>query len=112
MPEVIVGLGMPDPDTPLTTPEAAQAVNVSLHTVRKWRTRGWTGPDGTHKQLAVVDFDRNGHPMHAYRDVLAAERETNGSGKSHRRLAGPQPEALAEINVRPVSSGWAALNRS
>ena len=77
--------GMPDVEAMsalLTTVEAARAVNVSAHAVRKWRTRGWLGLDGARKHLA--NYGTDAEPRHRYRDVLDAEMETRNSGKSFR----------------------------
>jgi hypothetical protein len=104
-PGVHVTRRFPDLDALLTTIEAAQAVNVSAHAVRKWRTRGWDGLDGQRRKLATFDRDDQGRPFpdrkprHRYRDVLDAERETHGSNKSHRRVGGPAPRDWVSLNL-------------
>jgi hypothetical protein len=72
-------------DARLGTAEGALAVGVSKHTVRKWRTEGWIDLDTQQRRtLPTVGTDRSGNPLHRYGDLLAAERDTRRSGKSHR----------------------------
>jgi hypothetical protein len=91
-----------DPEQLLTTPEAAQAVNVSPHAVRKWRTRGYLDEHGEHRRLEVVDHDAAGNPRHRYRDLVAAELATHNSGRSHRRTGAPQPLATLAGQLHPI----------
>ncbi len=80
---------MPPPDPrdarPLSTAAAAAAAHVAEHVIRTWRTRGWLAPDGQRRYLPIAARDERGHPLHRWTDVMAAERETRRSGKSHRR---------------------------
>lgn len=98
----------PDLDALLTTAEAAQAVGVNAHTVRKWRTRGWLSPDGERRQLSVAGHNDAGWPLHRYRDVLDAERETATTPVPHR----PRQEAMNLPTARLAPVDWAALNRA
>ncbi|HWB34563.1 MAG TPA: hypothetical protein VHA75_00915 [Rugosimonospora sp.] len=75
-----------NPDALLGPAEAALAVNVTKHTVRKWRTIGWVDPaTGLRTFLAVAGNDRHGNPLHRLGDLLEAERATRRSGTSHRQ---------------------------
>lgn len=58
--------------------------NVPPGTVRNWRYRGWTTPQGARRRL---DVDVDGYLLG---DVLDAARDTGRSPQSHRRLDGPQ----------------------
>jgi len=78
-----------DLDAQVTTEKAAQAAQVAEHRIRGWRTRGWVGPDGQHRTLAIVARDWRGRPLHRLGDILDAERDTRRSGKSHRRCEPP-----------------------
>lgn len=97
-----------DLDQKLTTGEAAQAVNVSPHAVRKWRTRGYLDAQGKRRKLEVVDTDQHGNPRHRYRDVLAAEQATHNSGRP-RSLGAPQRLGSLPGTLRPVD--WGTLDR-
>lgn len=59
----------------------AQVAGVPAGTVRNWRYRGWTTRTGERRTLDVND---DGYRLG---DVLAAERDTRRSDRSHRRLA-------------------------
>jgi hypothetical protein len=81
-----------DVEALLDTAAGAQAVNVSKHTVRKWRTLGWLDlATGERRFLPLATPDRQGNPRHRLGDLLDAERATRRSGKSHRRLGAPTP---------------------
>lgn len=92
----------PDLDRALTTVEGAQAVGVSVHCVRKWRTRGWRAPDGTQRQLPVLP-SADGKPRHRYRDLIEAERDTHVSNHSHRRVGPPERIDWAVLNLTKAS---------
>lgn len=96
-------------DERLTTAEAAQAVNVNPHTVRKWRSRGYLDPQGEHRRLPVIDYDEQGNPRHRYADVRAAEIATHNSRNSHRRTSAPQTLASLPGRLREVN--WDRLDR-
>jgi hypothetical protein len=98
-----------DDDEKLTTVQGAQAVNVSPHAVRKWRTRGYLDPQGERRWLPVVDTDAQGNPLHRYGDLRAAEIATHNSGRSHRRLGAPHELDTLPGTLRVID--WDALDR-
>lgn len=57
----------PDLDELIGTVRAANLVGVKVETIRKWRQRG---------HLEVKGLDERGRPMHAWIDVVRAERAT------------------------------------
>jgi len=67
----------------LTLTQAAVVGNVAVGTVRNWRYRGWTTPDGDRRYL---DVNADGYLLG---DVLDAARDTRLSPQSHRRLRPP-----------------------
>lgn len=89
---------MPVVDSPnlnklLTSVEAAFMAGVTVRVINNWRNKGWLGPDGELHKLPIAGT-RNGKPLHRYRDVVVAERQTRRPGKSHRRLAPPDLREL------------------
>jgi hypothetical protein len=90
---IVPGVGSPNLNALVTSTEAAYLAGVTVRVINNWRNKGWLGPDGERKKLRVAG-SRDGQVLHVYRDVVAANRETSLSGKSHRRLDPPDLDAL------------------
>jgi hypothetical protein len=78
-----------DPDARLERCQAAMQAGVTEDVIKTWQYRGWLDKHG-HRHFLLPDED-------GYRlgDVLAAERDTRRSGRSHRRL--PPPSAYHKV---------------
>lgn len=89
-----------DMDAPLTRDLAATAAGVDPSVISMWAYRGWIDPDtGERRKLEVVGRDWRNRPQYRHGDVMAAERATRRSGKSHRRPAsGAQSWAALDVN--------------
>ena len=65
---------------------AAMAAGVSTTSVKFWRLRGWTDPDGEHRDLTVQPDGKGGY-RYRLGDVLQAEADTAAHPNSRRQLA-------------------------
>jgi len=80
-----VGVHIADPYVGWTTGQAADQLKVSVHTAKKWASRGWLDPQGNHHRLTQVGTDERGNRLFRSADWLVAEKHTRRSPQSRRQ---------------------------